>query len=803
MKLSEFWLREWINPPIDINLLTEKMTMIGLEVEDIEYLPNQLYGDGELIVGKIIECKKVSFDEQDFFFTRIDISRSKPIDIFCKKFHGHIGQKVVVSTTFFDTTLPLTLSIENLPIKNEGILCSFEEIGIPTPCRGFIRLPNDAIIGSDVRNYLQLDDNILNINITFNRPDCLSIQGITRDIAAYFQLPINRPKIPSVIPVIKDILQVNITVPEVCPHYLSRIIKDVDITTITPFWIKERLRRCGISSINIIADIANYVMIELGQPISIFDLQEVGNGITIRMARSGETIKCRLHEEFIRLTTETLILANEQGKILSLAGITTNDIVEKKNNIRDIVLLSIFFDPLAIRNRAHHKQLQTESTLRYERGVDPTIQNLAIERTTTLLLSICGGKAGPIINITNKKGLPNRREILFNRYKIKKLLGYTIPNKNICRILDKLGFEYIPIKNGWKIVPPSWRYDISMDVDIIEELARIYGYHDIPSITPLYIRTIIPHHKETFPLERIKIFLVDRGYQEVITYSFVSNRIQNIFHPNHQSLSILNALSKEMSVMRLSLFTGIINTIVYNQNRQQNRIRLFESGLCFIPDKTVELQVRQDLILAGAITGPRSNINWINDCQIVDFYDIKGDIESLLTLINLDLNHIEFKSDVTFPSFLHPGKSASIFLDDEQIGVVGMIHPNLEQELNLKSHTFVFEILLHKISTKNTMDIRDISRFPANRRDISLIVSQEIQAGEIIKECKNTLKDKLVNINIFDVYSGEPIKQGFKSLSISLILQDYSRTLGEVEIVEYIETCKSALKKRFQAFIRE
>lgn len=794
MKISELWLREWVNLAIDSSRLVEQITMAGLEVDRIEAVASCFNG---VVVGRVVECCSHPSDDK-LWLTKIDIGGKRLLDIVCG-LPCRTNLRVAVATV--GALLPGNIKIKTSKLSgqfSEGMLCSFSVLGIHDEDNGVIEFPADAPVGRDIRDYLQLDDNIINISVTPNRADCLAILGIARDVAVMNRLPLQQPKISAVESVINDTLSIKVEVPDACPRYLGRVIKDIDLNVSTPLWMKEKLRRCGIRSVDAVVDITNYVLLELGQPMHAFDLNSINGAIHVRWARGGEGLTLLDGREVI-LTPDTLVVA-DQRKVLAMAGIFGCAQSSIRPMTCDIVLECAFFNPLAIIGRARRYGLHTDSSHRYERGVDPALQEQAMNRSTSLLVAICGGKPGPVIDVTTTTALPQAAIITLRRAKLDRVIGHFIADHEVSDILTRLGFKVTQINEGWQAIAPSWRFDMEIEEDLIEEVARIYGYNTIPNI-PVHAKLEMLHHYEgTLPLSRVKTLLVDRGYQEVITYSFVDPKIQAFLHPEQTSLLLPNPVSVEMSAMRLSLWTGLLVTVVYNQNRQQQRIRLFESGLCFISDKEADLGIRQDFMLAGVLAGLRCEEHWDLACQPVDFYDAKGDLEAIFELAG-KLDDIEFKAQVN-PA-LHPGQSAKIYLKGGAIGFIGVIHPVLEEKLNLNGRTLVFELLWEKITERNIPKAINISRFPANRRDIAVIVPEDIPAADIMVECKKIIGNLLVKVNLFDVYRGRGIAKGFKSLAISLILQDTARSLEKEEIVTTVSKCVATLKTRFQASLRD
>ncbi|MDN6651328.1 MAG: phenylalanine--tRNA ligase subunit beta, partial [Enterobacterales bacterium] len=681
---------------------------------------------------------------------------------------------------------------------SEGMLCSFSELGISEDHDGIIELPADAPIGTDIREYLKLNDNAIEISVTPNRADCLGIIGVARDVAVLNKLTLNVPAMDAVPAAIHDTFPITVDATDACPRYLGRVVKGINVKAATPLWMREKLRRCGIRSIDPVVDVTNYVLLELGQPMHAFDLNRLEGGIVVRMAKEGEKLTL-LDGNEATLSADTLVIADQQ-KALAMGGIFGGEHSGVNEETQDVLLECAYFNPLSITGRARRQGLHTDASHRYERGVDPALQAAAMERATRLLIDICGGQAGPVIDVTNEATLPKRATITLRREKLDRLIGHHVEDAQVTDILERLGCKVSFANDTWQAVAPSWRFDMEIEEDLVEEVARVYGYNNIPNV-PVKADLIMTSHREAnLPLKRVKTMLVDRGYQEAITYSFVDPKVQALLHPAEEALILPSPISVEMSAMRLSLWSGLLSAVVYNQNRQQSRVRLFETGLRFVPDTAANLGIRQDVMLAGVIAGNRYEEHWNLERQVVDFYDLKGDLEAILDLTG-KLDDVQFKAE-TNPA-LHPGQSAAIYLAGKRVGFIGVVHPDLERKLDLNGRTVVFEIEWEALAERRIPQAREVSRYPANRRDIAVVVAENVPAEDILAECKKVGVNQVVGVNLFDVYRGKGVAEGYKSLAISLVLQDTTRTLEEEEIAATVAKCVEALKQRFQASLRD
>ena len=796
MKFSENWVREWVNPSISTEQLCDQITMLGLEVDGVEKVAGDFTG---VVVGEVVECAQHP-DADKLRVTKVNVGGDRLLDIVCGAPNCRQGLKVACATE--GAVLPGDFKIKKTKLRgqpSEGMLCSFSELGIDVDADGIIELPLDAPVGKNLREYLDLDDKAIEISLTPNRADCLSIAGIAREVGVINKQVVNQPHFDAVPATISDKVQIELKAPEACPRYLLRVVKNVNVKAPSPIWLQEKLRRCGIRSIDPIVDITNYVLLELGQPMHAFDASKVTQPVQVRLANNGEELVL-LDGTTAKLQPNTLVIADQTGP-LAMAGIFGGQAsgVDAETT-KDVILEAAFFAPLAIAGRARQYGLHTDSSHRFERGVDFTLQRHAMERATALLLDICGGEAGEICEVVSEQYLPKVNEVTLRREKLDGLLGHHIETETVTEIFERLGFAVKYANDVWTVTSASWRFDIEIEEDLIEEMARIYGYNSIPNNAPLAHLRMREHKEADLELSRIKTALVDADYQEAITYSFVDPKVQTLLHPEIEALVLPNPISVEMSAMRVSLLSGLLGAVLYNQNRQQNRVRLFETGLRFIPDANAEFGVRQEFVLAGVITGTAKSECWTGKAETVDFFDLKGDLESILSLTEVG-NRVRFMAKAY--SALHPGQSAAIELDGKEIGFIGTIHPLIAQKLGLNGKAVVFEILWDAIANRRVVQAKEISKFPANRRDLALVVADSVPAGDIIEACKQAGGEKLTQVNLFDVYQGIGVASGHKSLAISLTIQDNEKTLEDDEINAVISAVLNEVKQRFNAELRD
>ena len=796
MKFSENWVREWVNPSISTEQLCDQITMLGLEVDGVEKVAGDFTG---VVVGEVVECAQHP-DADKLRVTKVNVGGDRLLDIVCGAPNCRQGLKVACATE--GAVLPGDFKIKKTKLRgqpSEGMLCSFSELGIDVDADGIIELPLDAPVGTNLREYLDLDDKAIEISLTPNRADCLSISGVAREVGVVNKQVVNQPHFDAVPATISDKVQIELKAPEACPRYLLRVVKNVNVKAQSPIWLQEKLRRCGIRSIDPIVDITNYVLLELGQPMHAFDASKVSQPVQVRLANNGEELVL-LDGTTAKLQSNTLVIADQTGP-LAMAGIFGGQAsgVDAETT-KDVILEAAFFAPLAIAGRARQYGLHTDSSHRFERGVDFTLQRHAMERATALLLNICGGEAGEICEVVSEQYLPKVNEVTLRREKLDGLLGHHIETETVTEIFERLGFAVKYANDVWTVTSASWRFDIEIEEDLIEEVARIYGYNSIPNNAPLAHLRMREHKESDLDLSRIKTALVDADYQEAITYSFVDPKVQTLLHPEIEALVLPNPISVEMSAMRVSLLSGLLGAVLYNQNRQQNRVRLFETGLRFVPDANAEFGVRQEFVLAGVITGTAKSECWTGKAETVDFFDLKGDLESILSLTEVG-NRVKFVAKAY--SALHPGQSAAIELDGKEIGFIGTIHPLIAQKLGLNGKAVVFEILWDAIANRRVVQAKEISKFPANRRDLALVVADNVPAGDIIEACKKAGGEKLTQVNLFDVYQGIGVASGHKSLAISLTIQDNEKTLEDDEINAVISAVLNEVKQRFNAELRD
>jgi len=792
MKFSEAWLREWVNPKISTDELCHQLTMAGLEVDGVEAVAGEF---SKVVVAEVLKIEKHP-DADKLNVCQVNVGDKELLQIVCGAANVREGLKIPAALV--GAKLPGDFKIKKSKLRGVpslGMLCSEKELGLAEQADGLMELSSDAPVGTDLREYMKLDDVSIELGITPNRGDCLSLAGIARETGVLNEQDVEIPDIKAIAASIKDSFSVEISASEDCPHYAGRMIKGINPTATTPLWMQEKLRRCGVRSLGPVVDVTNYVLLELGQPMHAFDLSKVNKGLKVRHAVKGEKLTL-LDGQDVTLSSGTLIIA-DHSLPLALAGIMGGAASAVSESTTDIFLESAYFKPLAIAGRARSYGLHTDSSHRFERGVSPDLQVSALERATALLLDIVGGKAGPVVDVVSKTHMPQRAPVLLRESRIARVLGAEIASDTITEILNRLGMGVEQQTDGWRVTPPAFRFDISLEVDLIEEVGRIFSYDNLPVTRPLARMNMVERPEGQLTMRQIRHALVNQGFQEAITYSFIDPKLQKCLDPEQIPVALANPISSDMSVMRTSLWPGLVQSAIYNLHRQQNRLSLFESGLKFIQQHT---ELKQELMIAGLITGLRDPEQWGIDSQAVDFFDLKGQVENLLAMTG---SVTDFSFIAAAHPVLHPGQSAQILRNGEPIGWMGALHPAVERQLDLSQSVYVFEVSASGMLPAAIPSFSVLSKYPAIRRDIAVVVNKETPVSEVLNVIKNSAGESLTNVELFDVYEGEGIDSGRKSLALGLTLQDLSRTLTDKEIEQIIDTVLTELKDRTGAVLRE
>ncbi|GAB1261923.1 phenylalanine--tRNA ligase subunit beta [Aurantivibrio plasticivorans] len=791
MKLSESWLREWVSPDLDTQALADQITMAGLEVDGIEPVAGEFTG---VIVGEIVSAEQ--HPDADKLRVCSVSNGSETFQVVCGAPNARVGIKVPFATV--GAVLPGNFKIKKAKLRGVesfGMLCAQTELKAGDDDSGLWELPVDAPAGADLQEYLKLNDSIIEVDLTPNRGDCLSMRGIAREVGVLNKLDVTEPQISPVAPSIDDVLSVTLEAAEQCPRYIGRIVRNVDVSKPTPLWMQERLRRAGVRPHDCIVDITNYVLLEQGQPMHAFDLDKLNGSINVRLAKQDEEITL-LDGQDLKLNAGTLLITDEQGPVAA-AGVMGGERSSVSETTKNIFFESAFFSQLALAGQARSYGLHTDASHRYERGVDYELPVQAMERATQLLLEIAGGEAGPLTVAESAEHIPSATSVTLRRARILSGLGFTMDDAEVVEILTRLGLTVINTNDeGWELAVPSYRFDISIEEDLLEELARIYGYNRLPTkIAPMDI-AMAEQVESNLPLNKFKQALVARDYHEAISYSFISEQLNQLFNPESEPVKLINPISAELSIMRASLIPGLVNAATHNLNRQQSRIRLFETGMRFVQQGE---DILQEPMLAGLIAGPQFDENWASESASVDFFDLKGDVEAVLQATGEPKSY-QFKAG-SHPA-LHPGQTADILKNGQVVGVMGALHPQVAKELDINQAVFVFEITQSDLLVGKVPDFAEISKFPEVRRDIAVLVDKKVQSDTLLATVEKAAGESLSNLKVFDLYVGKGIDPQRKSVALGLTFQDPSRTLTESEINASMDAVIQQLKQELDADLR-
>ncbi|PLW82007.1 phenylalanine--tRNA ligase subunit beta [Kineobactrum sediminis] len=795
MKISEQWLREWVNPALTTEELAHQITMAGLEVDAIEPVAGVFSG---VVVAEIVTAEQ--HPDADKLRVCTVNTGGGTVQIVCGAPNARAGLKTPLAQV--GAVLPGDFRIKKAKLRgveSQGMLCAEQELGLSDANAGLMELPADAPVGTDLRSYLALDDHLIEIGLTPNRADCLSIAGIAREVGLLNALPVSAIGCDPVPATVEDTFSVRLEAPQGCPRYAGRIIKGIDISRPSPLWLQEKLRRCGLRSIDAVVDVTNYILLELGQPMHAFDLGKLQGGIVVRTARQGETLAL-LDGQSVNLRENTLVIADHSAPV-AMAGIMGGDPTAVDDKTCDLFLESAFFTPDLLAGKARGYGLHTDSSHRFERGVDFRLQRRALERATRLLLDIVGGEAGPVTEVVDEPCLPLLPPVTLRRARIPRLLGFELPDTEVERILAGLGLIVVATEEGWTCEIPSWRFDISIEVDLLEELARVYGYNRLP-VSHIRADLVIPARAEArLSIRDLRRHLGARGYREAITYSFIDPQMQRLFDPDTKAVALENPISADMAVMRSSLLPGLAAAVLRNSNRQQGRVRLFETGLRFIPGEAEGnvAGLRQEPTLAMIISGQRFAESWAVATAPADYFDLKGDLESLLG-IGGAADKFSFRA-AQHPA-LHPGQTAELIRNDKVVGILGALHPGVLAELDLVGPVFACEVDLAAVLEGELPRFSELSRFPEVRRDIAIVVDKTVAAATLLETVRNTAGAYLTELRLFDVYQGKGIDPERKSLAFGLTFRDQTRTLSDEVVNHAMDQVIDSLEKNYNAELR-
>ena len=804
MKFSERWLREWVAIDLETEALVEQLTMAGLEVDGLEGVAGDFSG---VVVGEVVATEQ--HPDADKLRVCSVSDGEQTHKVVCGAPNAREGIRVAFARV--GARLPGNFKIRKAKLRGVesfGMLCSAKELALGEDHDGIIELPSQCSVGEDLRIALELDDNCIDIDLTPNRGDCLSIRGIAREVGLLNNKAVNEPDV-AVVPATSDrSFPVVLSDPQGCPRYLGRVIEGIDPTARTPLWMVEKLRRSGIRSIDPTVDITNYVLLELGQPMHAFDLDVLQGGIDVRRAQPSERLTL-LDGRTVELDPDTLLITDGSGPV-ALAGVMGGERSGISATTQHVFLECAYFAPLALAGTARRYGLHTDASQRYERGVDFELQEKAVERATQLLLEICGGSAGPLVVTEDRDALPVRKEVSVTHSRLEQLLGVSIAQSEVDRAFEQLRFPVLGREVNdtdvrWTIQAPSHRFDIEREADLVEEVCRVYGYNNIPAKHPTTALALGQVALEQTSERRLRELLADMGYLETVTYSFVDPALQDLLDPGAAVMTLENPMSVEQSVMRTTLLPGLLEALKNNAARQAQRLRLFEVGLCFKADDKGSLT--QELTLGGVLWGSRNPEGWSGKSAEIDFFDAKGDLEQLLETLGVNSNQtqrIGFAQGTH--AVYHPGQYASLVdlksTDQALVGRVGRLHPEIEERLGGGGAIYAFELQAGALLKHVTPRYAPVSRYPRVRRDLALLVDQTVAAGKIEAVCRSALNEKLVDFTFFDVYVGKGIDSNEKSVAIGLTLQAPSATLTDAEIGHFVQTVVDALASEVGARLR-
>ncbi|MFB0935301.1 MAG: phenylalanine--tRNA ligase subunit beta [Propionivibrio sp.] len=790
MKFSESWLRSIVNPAVSGNDFSHLLTMAGLEVEEEETVAPAFDG---VIVAEVLEVKKHP-DADRLNVCRVNIGREEPQQIVCGAPNVAAGLKVPCALP--GATLPGNFQIKIAKVRgieSSGMLCSAKELGIAEDASGLLILPADAPVGRDIRSHLDLDDRLLTLKLTPNRADCLSLTGIAREVAALTDTPACYPQVATTPVTINNHRDIVLDAPEACPLYCGRVIAGVNAKAATPDWMKRRLERSGIRSISALVDITNYVMLELGQPLHAFDNTKLEGAIHARLASAGEKILL-LNEQTLSLQNDVLLIADDK-RPLAMAGIMGGEDSVFTLETTEMFLEAAFFAPKAIAGRARRYGFGSDASHRFERGVDFGSTRVALERACQLILDICGGQAGPLCEA--QATLPARPPVRLRRSRVAKVLGVNFTAEQIETIFSRLGLGFVRNDDDFLVTPPTYRFDIEIEEDLIEEIARLHGYDAIPSPAPRARLAMLPQTEDARPLFRVRQILADRGFQEVVNFAFVEDAWENDFAANTAPIRLANPIASQMSVMRSTLIGGLVANVITNLKRKQNRVRLFETGRCFFRDALGQpvKGFRQPWKIAGLAYGSALPEQWASTTRAVDFYDIKGEVEALLA-------PVVARYEKTSHPALHPGRSARVLVNDQEVGILGELHPQWVQKYDLPLAPVVFELDLDALTRARLPKYAEVSKQPAAFRDLAIVIDQKLELQALIDGLLANRPTIVQDIRLFDIFTGKGIEQGKKSLAFRIDMQDTQRTLQDTEVDAAIQQLITYLHQAFSAQLR-
>ena len=789
MKFSESWLRTFVNPDLSTDALAHLLTMAGLEVEEQDPVAPAFT---QVVVAHVLEVVKHP-DADRLNVCQVDTGNG-PVQIVCGAPNVAAGLKVPCALP--GAVLPGDFKIKVAKVRgveSSGMLCSARELGIAEDASGLLVLPADAPVGESIRRYLDLDDTLFTLKLTPNRADCLSLTGVAREVSALTGVAAVYPVVEPVVPACDARREVVLDAPEACPRYAGRVVRGINAKAPTPEWMQKRLERSGIRSISAVVDVTNYVMLELGQPLHAFDDAKLQGAIHARLPKAGEKLLL-LNEQTIDIDADVLVIADD-AKPLALAGIMGGEESGVTLETTDLFLESAFFTPFAIAGKARRYGFSSDASHRFERGVDFAGAVRALERATRLILDVCGGQAGPVTEAV--AALPQRQPVRLRTARVNKVLGVPFSAEAIASLLGRLGLPFVQEGGDFVVTPPSFRFDIEIEEDLIEEVVRVHGYDEIPAPPPVARAAMLPMPEGKRQIQRLRQVLADAGYQEVVNFAFVEEGWEKDFGGNADPIRLANPIASQMGVMRSTLIGGLVATLANNLKRKQSRVRIFETGRSFHKDAAAQpvAGYRQPWKLAGLAAGDALPEQWGSAARKVDFFDVKGDLEALL-------QPFAARFEKAAHPALHPGRAARLLLDGKEIGVVGELHPEWVQKYDLPSPPVVFELDLEPLLAGRLPQYAELSRFPAVVRDLAVVVDKGMALQSLLDGLKAQRPPLVQDIQLFDVYTGKGVDEGKKSLAFRIVMQDTQKTLQDAEVDVALQQLVALLEHQFAAKLR-
>ena len=801
MQFSESWLRTMVDPALTTTELAHLLTMSGLEVEACEPVAPAFSG---VVVGVVRAVEKHPNADR-LTVCKVDVGGSNLLDIVCGAPNVTAGMKApcavvgaVLPGESEDKPLRITAATMR-GVQSQGMLCSARELKLSDDHSGLLALDPAAPIGADVRQYLQLDDHVFTIKLTPNRADCLSVLGVAREVAALTGAPLTAPDIPAVPKKIGDTFPIKITATDGCGRFTGRVIRNVNAAAATPDWMRLRLERAGQRSISALVDVTNYVMLELGRPLHVYDLDKLSGGIDVRFGRAGETVKL-LNEQTVALEPDVLAITDESG-VIGLAGIMGGDSTKAEATTRNVLLEAAFFYPDAIAGRARRYKFASDASHRFERGVDYDNNVAGIERATRLILDICGGEPGPVADHIAR--LPERKPVRMRVERAQRVIGVPIPASEMADIFQRLRLRSETVgTDAFVVTPPSYRFDLEIEEDLIEEIARVYGFDNIPALPPLARSAMRAEPETTRSLHTLRADLAALDYQEVLNFSFSEPQWELDFAGNAEPISLLNPIASQSSVMRSSLIAGLVANVRYNLDRRASRVRVFEIGRVFhrapdAPEGSLDVAgIRQPVRIAGAAFGPPDEEQWGLATRALDLFDVKGDLEILLAGANARFEPAQHPA-------LHPGRSARVVLGGQPAGWIGELHPQLQQKYEIPGPVVVFELDAAPLQVRPLPLYREVPKFPAVTRDLAMTFPDSVSVQAILDDLTAHKPPQVERIGLFDLYRGPGVENGRKSLAFRVLLQDTRKTMTDPEVESAVAQLVLRLERQFNGKLRD